>query len=199
MKRRLTAIVLLLAIVFLAGLAGGLLLPRVFVRSPGPRVYNTPAVLQQVKTLSELVTVQYVLEKVVVLEVPSESVLGQMFAGENRVLLLAHGVVKAGMDLSQIQPNDVKLSGTKITLRLPRARITDTYLDEKQTRVIERKTGLFRVFDKDLEQNARRDAIDDIERAARSSGIVKDAEQRARAQIRHLLEPMGLEVEFSAR
>ena len=199
LKRRVAAIVLLLALVFLVGILGGLLLPRLGGLGPATKVYNTPTLLQQVKTLSELVTVQYVLEKVVVLEVPSDSMLGQMFAGENRVLLLAHGIVKAGIDFSQLQPSDLKVGDKKITIRLPAGRITDAYLDDKQTRVIERKTGFFRAFDKDLEQTARLTAIDDLRRAARSSGIVKDAEERARAQVRHLFEPLGFEVEFSPR
>jgi hypothetical protein len=198
-KRRIAAVIVLLATVFLLGLVGGLLLPRLFGGAQTTKTYNTPAILQQVKGLSELVTVQYVLEKVVVLEVPSESVLGQMFAGENRVLLLAHGIVKAGVDFNKMEPGDLKVRGKAVSIRLPPVRITDSYLDEKQTRVIERKTGLFRSFDKDLEQNARLSAVDDLQRAARTSGIIKDADERARTQVRHLLESMGFEVEFSPR
>jgi hypothetical protein len=83
-----------------------------------------------------------------------------------------------------------------VRVKLPKARITDAYLDEKQTRVIEWTTGRFRSFDKDLEQSARQDALDDIRRAARSCGITGQADQRARDQIKTLLETMGLRAVF---
>lgn len=197
LKRRLALLAVVLLAIFGLGILFGLLLPRFAGIVPsGPKLYGTAAILRQVKTISELSTVQYIIEKVVILEVPPESMLGQMFAGQNRVLMVAHGIVKAGPDLSQLQPSDIHVSGNTITLKLPRSKITAAYLDESQTRVIERTTGLFRSFDKDLEQNARQTAIDDIRRAARDIGIIKDADERARAQIRYLLEPLGFQVEF---
>jgi hypothetical protein len=100
------------------------------------------------------------------------------------VLLVAHGIVKAGVDFSQLKPEDLEVSGPRIAIRLPAAQITDTYLDEHQTRVVERTTGLLRMFDKDLEQTARQNAVSDIRRGARSAGILKDADERAQAQLK---------------
>jgi hypothetical protein len=156
------------------------------------RTYNTSTVLRQVQTLSQLVTVKYVMEKVVVLE-------DVKWFGENRVLMVAHGIVKAGVDFSQLKPEDVRVSGTNVTIRLPQAQITDTYLDDRQTRVIERTTGLLRTFDKDLEQTARQQAVADIRLAARQAGIMKDADERARAQVKNLFQQVGLQVEFLPR
>lgn len=157
---------------------------------------NTSAVLQQVQTVSELVTVKYVIEKVVILE----DVRWIAGLGENRVLLLAHGNVKAGIDLGKIKPGDIEISGKTIRLRLPPAQIMEAYLDERHTRVIERSTGLLRMFDKDLEQNARVEALEDIRRAARNANILTEADTRARAQLRTLFSQMGFEsVEFKGR
>jgi hypothetical protein len=171
-------------------LAMGLWLGAVALRSVGldsrTRFYNTATVLQQVETLSQLVTVKYVMEKVVVLE-------DVKWFGESRVLLIAHGVVKAGVDFGQMKPEDVRVSGKSVSVCLPHAQITDAYLDDKQTRVVERTTGLLRVFDKDLEQVTRQNAVDDIRRAARTAGILKDAEDRARAQVKNLFLLMGFE------
>lgn len=158
----------------------------------GPAVYNTATVLRQVQTLSQLVTVKYVMEKVVVME-------DVKWFGESRVLLVANGVVKAGVDFSRLQPEDVRVTEKRIAMRLPAAQITDAYLDDRQTRVVERTTGLLRTFDKDLEQTARQMAVDDIRRGARTAGILKDADDRARAQVQNLFEQMGLTVEFVGR
>jgi hypothetical protein len=196
-KRRLVAVVLAVLLLIAGGAFLGILLATLFARPSPVRVFNPNAVVQQIRTISELSTVKYVIQKVVVMEVPPESLLGQMFAGDNRVLLVAQGIVKAGIDLSQMNARHLDISGTRIRLKLPPPRITDVYLDESQTSVVERTTGLFRSFDKNLEQNARQIAVEDIRRAARANGILKDAEDRARVQIRQLFEPLGYQVEFS--
>ena len=170
----------------LLGLTVGFFLPRFLpVKLPGLS-FNTSSVVRQVQTLSQLVTVKYVMEKVVILD-------DLKWYGESRLLLLAHGVVKAGIDLSEVKSDDVNISGKRITIRLPPPRIMDAYLDESKTEIIERTTGMLRQFDKDLEQNARRQAVDDIRRAARTSGIVKDARERAHLQLEGFFRQLGFE------
>lgn len=154
------------------------------------QLVNTTTVVTQVQALSEVVTVKYVMEKVVILEDPR-------WYGENRILLLAHGVVKAGIDLRDLGPDDIEITGRKVTITLPVERITDAYLDERRTHVIEHNTGLIRQFNKDLESNARRMAVADIRTAARSNGILTDARERAELLLKNLFLQLGFEeVEF---
>src|SRR6266576_3899345 len=131
MKRRLIIFTLCLIVIFVIGIGLGVFFKRWTGIGSAPRVYNTATLVRQVQTLSQLVTVKYVMEKVVILEVPPGSTLGKMFAGESRVLMLAHGIVKGGIDLSRLQPGDLEISDKKIIIRLPPAQITDSYLDEK--------------------------------------------------------------------
>src|SRR6185312_10021833 len=196
MKRR-VSISLALIVLFLAGLYFGAKLPRLFGSKGATRTYDTPVLLQQVQTLSELVTVKYVVEKVEIWEDPPSGLM-QFVAGDNRILLLARGVVKAGVDFQKLKPEDLKVQGKTIWINLPPARITDAYLDDKETKVIERTTGFLRSFDKDLEQNIRRTAVDDMRLSASRGGILKDANERARAQLASFFHLMGYErVEFN--
>jgi hypothetical protein len=196
LNKRLAALAIALVCIFALGIWAGFFIPRWVGLVSRAKTYNTSALLQQVQTVSELVTVKYVIEKVVVLE----DVKWVAGLGESRVLLLAHGIVKAGIDLGRLQPGDFRISGKTITIKLPSPKITESYLDEKETRVIERTTGLLRTFDKDLEQTARQNALDDIRRAARNGGILKEADTRARAQLANLFKQLGFEtVEFSGR
>jgi hypothetical protein len=184
---------LLLAAIFTVGVGLGFLLPRFFGGGGSRRYLDTATVVKQVQALSELVTIQYTLEKVVVLE----DVKWSEWLGTSRVLMVAHGVVKAGVDLGKVDARDIFISAKKISLVLPPAKITDAYLDDKQTQVVERTTGLLRTFDKDLEQSARAQALADIERAARHSGILKESEEKARLQLANLFHQLGFEtVEF---
>lgn len=72
----------------------------------GLHLWNTSSIVHEVQSPSELVTVKYVMEKVVV--------LGDVkWYGESRVLLLSHGIAKAGIDLKKLSPGDVSISGKK--------------------------------------------------------------------------------------
>lgn len=182
-------IVAIVVVCLLGGVLIGAFLSRTFSGS-GRTVYNTSTLLKEVQSLSELVTVKYVIEKVVVLE-------DVKWYGENRVLLLAHGIVKGGVDLGRLKPEDITITGNKISIKLPPTQVIDTYLDEKKTQVIERSTGLLRAFDKNLEQSARQNATDDIARAARNGGLKEEAKERAEEQLKALFMKLGFEeVEF---
>ena len=163
----------------------------------GLRVENTTTIIQQVQTLSDLVTVKYVMQKMEFVDSPPGSTLGMFVQGDNKVWLLAQGVVKAGIDLKKITADDVAISRKSLTIKLPKPQITDAYLDDTQTKVIERKTGFLRSLDKDLEQTTRQYAVDDIRRAAREGGILNDANDRARTELRTFFQLAGFDsVEF---
>lgn len=183
-----------LLMILTLGVGLGFFVRRLLPGGSGPVIYSNAAVLRQVQTLSQLVTVKYVLEKVVIFED-----VKWYPGGDSRVLLVAHGIVKAGVDFDKVKLEDVQLSGKKVRITVPAAQITDCYLDDQQTQVVERTTGLLRSFDKNLEQTARKIAVDDIRRAARSAGILKDANERAREQLEKFLQQSGYEVEVVAR
>ena len=183
MFKRAAAAIFIIAIIFAAGLFLGVFSYR-WLASRQPAIFNTATLLKKVQTLSQFVSVKYNLEKVVVLE-------DARWYGESHVVLVAHGVVKAAIDLDQLGPKDVEISGKKISIMLPRSHVVDAYLDDQRTQIIERETGLLRIFDKDLEQNARRQAVEELRLAALQNGILNDASERARAQLSVLLYQVG--------
>jgi hypothetical protein len=189
-------IALLVIGIFLLGLYFGIKLPRLLAPKGAARAYDTPLLLQQIQTLSDLVTVKYTLEKVEVWTDPPPAVLS-LFAGESRILLLAQGTVKAGIDFSKIKSDDISIHERTITIKLPPAQITDCYLNDNETKVIERTTGFLRSFDKDLEQRIRTTVLDDMRRDALRGNIRKEAEERARQQLAAFFKAVGFEkVEF---
>lgn len=167
-----------------AGWFGGRILPWDPISVPWK---DSPTLIRQVEGLNELVTVKYVVEKVLLSE-------DNKWYGDNRVLMIAHGVVKAGVDLSKLSSDDIHVQGKTVRIRLPRPKITDAYLDDRRTQVIERSTAVLRFFDKDLEQDGRRHAVDTIRLSARDAGILQDAEDRAHSQLRQLFTGLGFEV-----
>ena len=90
-------------LVLIFGVTAGVVLSR-FLPGFGegrPLIRDTGTVVTEVQALNQLVSVRYVLEKVVILE-------DVKWYGENRVLMLAHGVAKAGVDLSKIKSGDIR-------------------------------------------------------------------------------------------
>jgi len=149
--------------------------------------------LRQVQTNSELVTVKYVLEKIV-------DVKDVKWNGGNRVLLVVRGEVKAGVDFDKLESTDIQIAGRKIAVNLPVPTVTGTHLDDRQTRIYEAATGSFRAFDKDLEQSVRQQAVDELRQLALDSEILMDAQDRAKAQLTALFMQAGFtEVEIHTR
>jgi Protein of unknown function (DUF4230) len=143
-----------------------------------------PIVLSQVQALSDLVTVRYVTEQIVQLE--DGNILSK-----DRIVLIAHGVIKAGIDLNKVTPEDLVISGKTISIHLPPPQIVDKYLDEKLTEVSLRETGWFIFHRKDLETEARQKALAGLVTAARVGGIDKEAEVQAKTLIGQFFQALG--------
>ena len=183
---------------FLLGGMIALISGRVLMRSNPPQVIGTATVIQQIQSLSELVTVKYVMQKPIVFSAGSSSELvnlakqfGVPGASDDTVTLIFHGVAKAGVDLGKVSASDVESSGKTISLRIPKPVVTDVYIDESQTQVLDRRKGLFRDFDTTLELKARQYARSEMGRAARQDGIEKEAEQRAQQQLGNFFRALG--------
>jgi hypothetical protein len=160
-----------------------------------PQMANTVTILRQVQTLSQLVTVKSTFQKYVDFR-DTRWYPG----GDNKVLFLALGVVKAGINMTNIQPSDIQISGKKLTLLLPHPVITDIYLDDHHSQVLERSTGILRTLDKDLEQNARQQAVDELRVLALDEEILRDAQDRAKALLTALFLQTGFtDVEIKTR
>ena len=173
-----------LIVIFIVGGIIGLIFGRMLAQGPVPLIANTTTIVKQIQSLNELSTVRYTLEKVVILE-------DVKWYGGNRVVLVASGVVKAGVDLGKMSEGDVRISGDVLTIKLPKAEVLDAYLKDRETQVLDRSTGLFREFDKDLEQEARKQAVGQMLIAAKKNGIVADAEERAALQLQAFFGKLG--------
>lgn len=151
-----------------------------------PRRADSPVLLREVQELSELATVKYVMSHVMTKEKVT-------WLGTDQILLVAQGVVKAGVDLRRMKEEDLRVAGKSVSIRLPRAEVTDNYLVEKYTYVYDRRTGLLVKPERTLEGEARREALSQMLIAAHQSGIHREAEARARELVAKLLRQLGFE------
>lgn len=154
-----------------------------------------PTVVDRIQRLQRLETVVYTMDKIVT-GAKENPVLPNFLAGD-RLLMLVHGEVVAGIDFSNLKPGDVRVDGKQVHLRLPAPQIFSTRIDSAKTRVYSRQTGLLVPTDPDLETQVRQEAERQLQEAAMADGILRNAQQNAASTIRSLLEGLGFEkIEF---
>ena len=160
------------------------------VLNPTPTIIASPVtVIRQIRSLSRLETVSYQIEKVITAE-NGEGPLGFLF--QDKLLLVAVGEVIAGIDLGRMADPDVQVVDNAVTVRLPSSEIFVATLNNDDTFVYDRQTGLLGQ-QVDLETLARQTAEDEILRAAIADGILDTAQKNGELVIRKLLEALGFE------
>jgi len=160
-----------------------------YVERPTP-----DAVLKSVQSLARLETTTYTVEKIIdVGTVESQGIIQDLLFGD-KLLLIATGEVVAGIDLGKMTSTDVSTQGGKIVVRLPAPEVFSVRLNEPQTRVFDRRTGLLSKPDKDLESEARNRAIEQIQSSACSGGILQKANENAVTQITRLVPGVTIDV-----
>ena len=156
---------------------------------------SQPTVVHQIQQLQRLETVVYTMDKIVT-GAKENPVLPNFLAGD-RLLMLVHGEVVAGIDFSNLKPGDVTVEGKHIRLHLPAPQMFSTRIDSGKTRVYSRQTGFLVPSDPDLETQVRQEAERQLQEAAMADGILRTAQQNAISTITSLLQGLGFEkIEF---
>jgi hypothetical protein len=148
-----------------------------------------PTVVRQIQQLQRLETVSYTVDKIISGE-HANAYLPRFLAGD-RLLLVVHGEVVGGIDLSGLQPNDVSVQAQSVTIQLPAPQVFSTRIDNTKTRVYSRETGLFSSPDPNLESEVREEAERQLQQAALQDGILKVAADNARNTISGMLKGFG--------
>jgi hypothetical protein len=154
----------------------------------------TPNVVLAMRDLSRLEATTFHMEKVIELTDEQSRLFGLVEA-RDEILLVAVGDVVAGVDLSKVGDEDVQAdwAGRSVRVVLPAPEVLSTAIDEAQTHVYGRSTDLLATRKEELEGLARREAADQIERGARSGGILDRARASAERTVRALLQSLGFE------
>ena len=158
---------------------------------------SQPTVVRQIQQLQRLETVNYTMDKIISGE-HENPYLPKFLAGD-RLLLVVHGEVIGGIDLGKVKPADVSVRGQTIAVRIPKAEVFSTRIDNAKTRVYSRDTGLFSSPDPNLESQVREEAERQLRQGALQDGLLKTAEENARGTLASLLKGLGFkDVEIRA-
>jgi uncharacterized protein DUF4230 len=182
---------LLAMMVFTREAQAGLLdrVARFLTDRPARFDVSSPTVVEKIRQLSRLETIEYSLDKIV--EGERQSAYLPNFLAGDKLLLVAHGEVIAGIDLGQFKAGDVRINGDTVHVHLPPAQILITRIDNDKTRVYSRTTGLLVQSDPNLESEVRQTAEQQIAQAALSDGILQKARENAQTSVTALLYGLG--------
>jgi hypothetical protein len=156
---------------------------------PTPTILPDPVtIINQIRPLARLETIQYTIEKVITAET-GQNALAPLFG--DRLLFVGHGYVIAGIDLSKIRSEDIAFDDGILVIKLPKPEVFVATLDNDQSYVYDRETGLLTHGDINLETAARQAAEDQIKKAALEDGILNQAQTNAEMYLESLLNELG--------
>lgn len=176
--------------------ASGLVAGRYIAPSPAPSSSSVlrplPNVVVAVRDLARLEGAESDVERVIDLS-DKQSALFGLIETHDAILLVAAGQVTAGVDLGALQDGDVRVDPEKRSaeLRLPKAQILSSRLDNERTYVYRRQTDLLARRKETLETEARQLAERSITDAAREAGIEDRAKKSVQRTVEALVRSLG--------
>ena len=159
---------------------------------PEAKVDVRSMVVQQIRNASELTTAIFTMETVV--PASRDRTVGGYVIGKTTLLYIAYGEVRAGVDLSDLKPEDVQLNGDTTILRLPPPRILDSKIDVSRSKVYDYDRGFLGLGPDaapELQDLAQRQTLDKIVASACANGILQSASDRAKMTVSQLLMTAG--------
>lgn len=164
--------------------------------TPSPTATRTPTpaptpIVVKVTELGYLTTVEYKSQTVVAISRENGN-LFQNLLGNDRVLLVAVGNVQAGIDMAAIPQKDVRISGSRIRLTIPRATVNTVEMLPGESTVIDsEKKWLFSDY-VGLETEAMDLARNQLQDwAENEAGILPVADRLAKLQLTEFLQKLG--------
>jgi hypothetical protein len=159
-----------------------------------PKVDASYLIINQIRGISELTTAVFVMEAVV--PTSQDNKLGNLVIGTTKLLYIAHGEVRAGIDLSRLMPDDLTIDNKTVRIHLPSPRILDSKIDVDRSRVYDYDRGFLGLgpdVAPQLQTLAQQETLESIRKTACEQGVLETANNRAKLAIAQLLTTAGYE------
>ena len=153
--------------------------------------YSASGVLEQVKDISELNTVEMYFNEIIDFKNAKLFNNFQIPFTEKSFIFTVKSKVKAGVDLSSIDEGDIAISGKSLLIRLPNPTITSKEI--LSYKVYDEKNGLFNEVTTEDTLKALELFEKDMEEQALSSGIIEKSKENTEHIIRNLFLSYGFE------
>ncbi|GAB4542251.1 MAG: hypothetical protein Tsb0014_34830 [Pleurocapsa sp.] len=156
--------------------------------SAKPQAENVSVIIKQVQGIEELTTTIYTMETIV--PTSADRKWGDFSVATTRLLYIGRGEVRAGIDLSKLTEQDIKIKNNIIQINLPSPQILDSKIDVSSSRVYDYDRGFLNLgpdVAPQLQILAQRKSLEQILDNACRDGILDTANQKAQESIVQLL------------
>ena len=154
-------------------------------------LYSASGVLEQVKDISELNTVEMYFNEIIDFKNAKLFNNFQIPFTEKSFIFTVKSKVKAGVDLSSIDEGDIAISGKSLLIQLPNPTITSKEI--LSYKVYDEKNGLFNEVTTEDTLKALELFEKDMEEQALGSGIIEKSKENTEHIIRNLFLSYGFE------
>lgn len=154
-------------------------------------LYSASGVLEQVKDISELNTVEMYFNEIIDFKNAKLFNNFQIPFTEKSFIFTVKSKVKAGVDLSSIDEGDITISGKSLLIQLPNPTITSKEI--LSYKVYDEKNGLFNEVTTEDTLKALELFEKDMEEQALGSGIIEKSKENTEHIIRNLFLSYGFE------
>lgn len=159
---------------------------------PAPKVDVQSVVIQQVQGVSELTTAVFTMQAVV--PTSQNATFNGFVIGTTKLLYIAYGEVRAGVDLRSLTPDRIQVSDNTIQIQLPPPQLLDRKIDVARSNVYDYNRGTLGLgpdVAPELQALAQQEALKKIVEAACTDGVLEKANDRAKLAVTQLLTTAG--------
>ncbi|MEG3439066.1 DUF4230 domain-containing protein [Pannus brasiliensis CCIBt3594] len=157
-----------------------------------PKVEVSSIIVDRVRALSELTTASFVMEAIV--PTSKAQKVGNFVLAETKLLYIANGEVKAGINLEKITPDSVTVEGDRIRIQLPPPEILDSKIDVTRSRVYDYNRGFLGLgpdVAPELQTLAQKETLAKILTTACERGILQEANEKAKLSLTRIFQTSG--------
>ena len=161
---------------------------NLFKLSTPVKIEHSKPIVEKIRNIQELSTTVQTIETIV--PASAERKLGDLSLATTRLLYVARGEIRAGVDLAELTDADVRVTKNKIEIDLPPAKILDSKIDVNHSRVYDYDRGFLNLgpdVAPQLQTLAQRETLVEIVNTACSENILERANIKAKAAITQLL------------
>lgn len=157
-----------------------------------PTINNPHLIVKQIQAISELTTSVFVMDAII--PTSSRRKIGNWVVGETNLLYIGRGEVEAGLDLSEMKPDNIVIDSDKIKIKLPPVKILDQKIDVNQSQVYDYDRGFLNLgpdVAPQLQAVAQKETLIKIKKSACEHKILDQASEKAVMLITDLMENAG--------
>ena len=148
-------------------------------------------ILERLRSINELHTAVESVQTIVT-DTQNRSVFG-LDIGRDKLMYIAVGAVRAGIDLTQLKPDDIRIVNNVAEIALPPPRILDSKIDVNRSSVYDnQRCILFPAEGINVQDRVMRTALEQITASAEKSGLLDAAGDQAKKVVSDLVRMMGI-------